>query len=973
MQREGSWRLYLIAAITVISVLLLAPTFRYFLYISGERPVGEIQGFFCEKGAHFQTREDLGDGAPSLCPEHDSALVEMNDLEAWLAKSETMRLKAIPLGLDIQGGVDVVLEVDLQKAMDSGLKLRGKRIRESFSLEGINASLEYPEDAPVLDIEVKDPEDYRRAANLLQDNYERVFAKWDAKTLESTGKVRLTLDRDVVESEAEETIEGAEKVIRERVDAFGVVQASVSRQGQSRIRVQIPGEKDPQRVVKNIIKPAILKFYLVHEQSAQLRSELFENEGVIPADQPSPPAAEGESPKPPVVPLLEGKMLPDGYIALPGESPGDDDTAEGGKPPRVMWVVAEDPEMTGENLDNAFVRYQTTDLENPIVVDIEFNKEGGRDFFEITREHCRRGDKPGRQLAIALDDVIFSAPELREEIPNGRAVISGHFNNEDAKELSLVLKAGALPADLKPGEGRTVEATLGADSIAASLRALLLGACVVVVFMVVYYSMAGVIAVFALILNILIILSIMKLAHATLTLSGIGGILLTVGMAVDANVLIYERIREEIRAGKPIKAALAAGFNRAFSVILDSNLTTLLTALVLLQFGEGSVRGFALTMTFGLLANLYTGLAVTYALCAAWFSWRGKLSLGVLRFLTNPKIDFIRLRFGAFAFSGLLIVLSLGVLIQNRGPNFAVDFAGGVLSEVVFVEDYPAGDIDRALDSGGVPGTRTQKYGDVQTGHEALIRAPLLENDILRTEEKIASALTETFGAEGFDVRGSQSFTSEIGQEFSGLARVVILSAAFAILAYLWFRFELTFGVAAVVALIHDLFLTLGLVTILKIDISLDVVSAFLILLGYSANDTIVIFDRLRENARDPRGRDLKTLCNDSMNSSLTRTVITSLTTIFVMSCMCAFGGHTLRPFATTLIVGMFFGTYSSSFVASPFVYEWTMRRRGGSLALTQQTVAATGRPGSGGRGGRKRGNITARAPGAARDRPKKS
>jgi len=378
--------------------------------------------------------------------------------------------------------------------------------------------------------------------------------------------------------------------------------------------------------------------------------------------------------------------------------------------------------------------------------------------------------------------------------------------------------------------------------------------------------------------------------------------------------------------------------------------------LILLQFGEGSVKGFALTMTFGLIANLFTGLTVTYTLCEAWFNWRNKINLGFFQPLTGTKINFIGMRKGSFVFSSILIVAFVGVLISNRGPNMAVDFEGGVLYEAAFTQDCTTADINAALEEAGLVNSKIQKFADSQ---DALIRARLIDDSIEGTKAQIDKALEKAFGADGFNRRGASAVTSEVGQEFYMIAWVVILCASAAILIYLGLRFERTFGVAAVVALVHDLFLTLGIVTLCGVEISLDVVSAFLILLGYSANDTIVIFDRIRENAREAYAKDLKEICNSSMNQSLTRTLITSLTTAFVMFCMYALGGHSLQPFALTLIFGVFFGTYSSSFIAAPIVYEWTMRKRAGQLALTKATQTTATKRGRRAARPSKRGDAT--------------
>ncbi len=909
MKRLINWRTTLIFVITAYCLFALFPTFRYFAFVSKERPSNPKQ------------------------------------LEAWLKEADVLRKKSIPLGLDIQGGIDLVLKANKDEALKRSVTTRQNQLSRLLDGENVNAEVGILRDDKSIKILVKDVQQRRIAANAIDKNYKAILSGWNPDALINTGECVVSINNSEMNTQLKSAMEGALKVIRERVSLSGLQQASVVLQGQESIRVQIPGERDP-NIVKNMVKPGVLKFYLVHQENGSLVQQLFENNGII---------KKGEK----VAPLKPGAVIPVGYKALPGRAGTN---PEPGKE-RVMYIVREREEMGGENLENAWVFYNQSSLRNPIEVSLLFNKQGAKDFYDVTRKYAAKAGRQGRQLAIALDEVIYSAPVLESEIPDGQARITGDFSQDEAHDLSLVLKAGSLRVDLKPSQSRQVDATLGADSIAASMKALIYCAVIIAIFMVAYYGTAGVIAVFALILNVLILMAIMYLSRATLTLSGIGGILLTMGMAVDANVLIYERMREEIRAGKSMRLALSAGFDRAFSVILDSNLTTLLTALVLLQFGEGSVKGFALTMTFGLIANLYTGLSVTYALCVAWFSLTGKLNLGKLAILTNPKVPFIEMRYYTFAFSGILTVLTIFAFLPRPdkphfGPSYAVDFTGGVMATVKLDKNYPAGEIDRLLTEKGLAGTATQKFSDSEL--EALIRVPLVKDDLGQTTTALNAALGNAFGQNSYKILETSMMTAEIGQKFSDLALIVVLGASVAVMLYLWFRFEMTFGAGAVIAVVHDLLLTLGMITLMKIDVSLDVISAFLILLGYSVNDTIVIYDRIREQVTEhTHDKDLKHICNDSMNQTLSRTMITGLTTLFVMTIMFFFGGHSLRPFAITLVLGILFGTYSSVFVAAPIVYEWAMRKRGGRLALTKKTAQQTGRPNR--RGSQQRGSeITA-------------
>lgn len=890
MQRESNWRYYFILIVFVLCLIFIYPTARYVTFLfTNPTPEGE-----------------------------DATVVAAYDEE----KGRLQR-QAIKLGLDLIGGVDVLLGVDRQSMREKKLGDMREEMAKILRDNRISASLKLNKAGTGLTLAVEDKADARQAANLLSDyvdpNRGR-FDRFEKDRFLQEGEGTLYLAERYFNQEVKDSIETAEKVIRERVDEFGVTQPSVSLQsgteGLSGIRVQVPGEKDPDYVISQIIRPAQLEFYLVHEESEQLAAELYEEKEVE--------YVRGETRKEFV--LKEGKSLPTGYIGMVGETTDRSTTPPSTR--RQMYIVKYPPEMTGKHLRDAYVQTNAADLNNPIKVGLTFDSIGAGEFRRVTREQLEK------RLAIALDKKIYSAPVIRSVIPNGQAVIEGNFDSQEARDLALVLKAGALPADLKAEEKRAVGPTLGFESITQSVRALAMAGALITAFMVVYYGMAGFIAIIALLLNILVIVACLDLFNATLTLSGIGGMILTLGMAVDANVLIYERIREELEGGRDLRAAIRSGFGRAFSVIFDSNLTTLLAAFVLLQFGEGSVQGFALTMAFGLLANLFTGLTVTYALCSLWFNMRGKLSLGALHLLRKPRVNFIGIRYGSFSLSAILVAGGLIFLVANKGPNFAVDFQGGVMSEVRIqnTEEDMSESLKKALptDQAKVQRVKTAEENDylVRMALQQNPDKPHLDGDPNYTQSVIEKSLTDAFGDKVI-IMGTTSVSKEVGQEFQWIAITVVLSASFCILLYLWFRFELVFGVAAVIALLHDLIITLSLITIFGVQISLDIVSALLILLGFSVNDTIVIFDRVRENSRSMFGHSFKDICNSAMNRTLSRTLITSGTTLLVMLIMYFWGGHSLAPFALTLIIGSLVGTYSSDFVATPLVYWWNERQQG--------------------------------------------
>jgi SecD/SecF fusion protein len=628
--------------------------------------------------------------------------------------------------------------------------------------------------------------------------------------------------------------------------------------------------------------------------------------------------------------LKEGKKLPTGYIALPGKplTPELEAQSDLSNPAGKVYIVKRNPEMDGRGLREAYMQNDPNEFQDPVYVSILFDKEGARKLADVSRKYLQK------RVAIALDGKVYSAPRFESVIPNGSGRITGNFTTDEAHSLALVLKAGSLKAELDSGESREIGPTLGAESIKQSTEALAISAVLISLFMIAYYGMAGIIAIIALVLNLLIVIAFLNLFNATLTLSGIGGIILTIGMAVDTNVLIYERMREELANGRTLVTALRAGFDRAFAVILDGNLTTLFAAFALLQFGEGTVQGFALTMTFGLVANLFTGLTVTYALCVLYFHLRKTLSLGSMQIFRNTTFDFIKMRKVTFPLSTILFVGLLLFLIVRGGPELAVDFKGGVVTEVrLDAEGDQTETLKQMLAQQGLEGQmRIQKVINEST---YIIRSALLEDasgqeDTRFTQSTIEGILKANYPDEKqMEILSSTSVSSEVGQQFKEIAFVVILVTSICILVYLWFRFELVFGVAAVIALLHDLVITLGLMTLLGYQTDLDLVSALMILLGFSVNDTIVIFDRVRENSHTMFGRSFKEICNNAMNVSLARTTITQGTALATMLIMYFWGGRSLQPFALTLIIGGIVGTYSSDFLATPFVYWWNKREKG--------------------------------------------
>jgi len=869
MPRQINWQIVLVLLLTLTSLILVFPTGRYFT---------------------FMAKTSLpAPGTPEE-KKYDEKVMEL-------------KTRSITPGLDLQGGVDILLTIDQAKTELDNISGTADRLKQSFRNDSIDATFDIDQNTRVLKIKLLNPKNYRQAKNIL-DLSAGVFASYDPTPLENGKPISLRLSQKMMERYSQDAIDGSEKVLRNRVDEFGLTLATVVRSGSNRIRVQIPGEKDPQRVIKNMLKPAQLEFRLVADES----------------DEKAPLLVEKKVENGKEIYTVKTDQVPPGYHIFFGQIPDRTPGQFGGvrKTKTVPFLLKDEVALTGKYLKETYVEVMQSDLESPIHINLAFDREGARMFRDLTEKNLHK------RLAVLLDGVVATAPNITEVIPNGRCFIKGSFDMEEARDISQVLKAGSMPARLAVEHEMTVGASLGTDTIKASVKALILGTVAVVALMILYYGTAGMIADIALLLNVLMILAILSLARATLTLSGIGGILLTVGMAVDANVLIYERIREEIASGKVLRTAVKKGFDRAFIVIWDSNFTTIITALILLQFAVGSVKGFALTMFIGLVVNLYTGFAVTRTITNLWVSWRNKLHLGFLRLFKNPRFDFVKARYGAYAFSGTLIILGIIGLIKYKGPIYAVDFEGGVLAHVKFTEKVSGEDIGVAFSKAGAPTVRVQRI----TGtNDFLLRTKLIDNNGDKTQQVITSALAGGFGAKKFEISGIQQVGNEIGAEFRVVALQSVIIASLAILIYVGFRFQFIFGIGAVVALIHDIFITFGLMTLMGRETSLDLVSALLMILGYSINDTIVIFDRIRENMRSVYGKSFAEIVNMSINQSLNRTTLTSTTTLVPMIIMYLIGGKGLQDFSLALIIGIIVGTYSSSFVATPIAYEWIKRK----------------------------------------------
>jgi len=673
----------------------------------------------------------------------------------------------------------------------------------------------------------------------------------------------LRVDTAQIEEKARpDAIERALEVVRNRIDEFGVKEPVVQIQGIDQIVVQLPGMTDRKRALELIGRTAMLEFKLVSSDTKAISDALA---GTV---------AEGMELK-----ELEGEKL----------------------------LLNKKADLTGEYLETADVRFDQSSFGQPIVA-MKLKGDGINKFAQVTK------DNVGQRLAIVLDGRIYSAPRINEAIPSGEAVITGRFTPDEAKDLAIVLRSGALPAPLVVEEERTVGPLLGQDSIKKGIISCAVGALLVFAFMVFYYGAVGFIADFALLLNILIIMGGIGLFHATLTLPGIAGILLTIGMAVDANVLINERMREEIKLGRPIRTAVANGYEKAFSAIFDSNLTTLIAAFFLFQFGTGPIRGFAVTLTIGLVASLFTAIVVTRVIFD-YLLLKNKLkTLNFHSFIKKEThIDFISKRWFCYALSGFIFLVGSAAIISKKSAAYGVEFSGGQLQEYVFQKPISIEALRASLKAAGKADVSIQQVKE--NPRQVIIRSASESADLIQGEFK------KNFPNDKFEVLRIEKIGPTVGRELKKKALQAIIYSLLGILVYVGIRFKhFDFAVGGVFAILHDVILTAGFLVFMGRQIDLLIVTALLTIAGYSINDTIVIYDRVRELMRVKFKVSLKDVINLALNQTLARTILTSFATLLVVVAMFFWGGEILNSFALSLLFGFIIGCYSTVFIASPIV-----------------------------------------------------
>ncbi len=729
--------------------------------------------------------------------------------------------------------------------------------------------------------------------------------------LDLQGGMQLLLQVDLDKVPAEHRVDSTERVveiIRNRIDEFGVREPVITKQGKDQVVVQLPGVTDRDRAKEIVGKTAHLEFRLVSD-NPELLAKAEEAEKALtspppaPAPAPAAPAATAPAdaakvatpaPAPaPAVPAVPAKF-PEGYEFV-------DSVKNSGGAGRVL--LSKESLLSGEHLTNASVGF---DQYGQPIVQLQFDQEGAKIFDRVTFQNV------GKQLAIVLDGRVHSAPVIRDRIPNGQAQISGNFTSEEASDLALVLRAGALPAPVHIIEERSVGPTLGRDSIESGVRAGICGAGLVFVFMPIYYLICGLVANIGLLVYVLMVIGSLALFHSSLTLPGIAGFILSIGMAVDANVLIYERMREELQAGKTTRAAISAGYHRAFAAILDSNVTTLITSVLLFYFGTGPIKGFAVTLTFGLIASMFSSLVVTRVVFDFLASRNPNLKLPMLHLIKTTNFRFLKGRFWAYGFSVVTLALGVSSIFMRGRENFGVEFTGGTLVHMQFQDKVETSTLRAALEKAGIKDPTIQKAGEA---------APV--QFLVKTRETDTHKIEDA----GRSLGNYQTLkVDQVGPAVSGdlknKALWAVVWSSLGILIYLAFRFQFKFALAAVIALLHDTFFTAGIYALSGREINLTIVAAILTIMGFSVNDTIVTFDRVRENLRAVRKKSFAEIVELSINQTLGRTLLTSLTVLFCTLALFLFGGAGINDFAFTMLVGFSVGIYSTVFVASAVLVD---------------------------------------------------
>ncbi len=800
--------------------------------------------------------------------------------------------RQVNLGLDLRGGSYLLLQIDLntlsKERLDGALD-SARSVLRTAKIPFTDAEVE----GNAVHITLRDPSQTGDAITALNKIDPGPAGSPNTYQVATTapGDIKIAMSDAAIRERAGQALEQSVEIVRRRVDETGVAEPQIARQDPDRILVQLPGVQDPDRIKKLLGTTAKMDFHLVDETG-----------------------------------------VPDPSHVPPGDLLLQDDSMKGRTGESAPILVKRKIEVSGENLTNASAA--TDQQTGGWVVNFKFDSIGARKFAQVTEQNV------GHRFAIVLDNKVITAPNIREPITGGSGQISGNFTAKDATDLSILLRAGALPAPMNIIEERSVGPDLGADSIKAGIYATVFGLVLVLLYMLFSYGLFGLFADIAVIVNLVLTIAALSLLQATLTLPGIAGLLLSVGMSVDANILINERIREETKNGKPPFSAMEAGFSKAWSTIIDSNLTTLIKMAILYAFGAGVVRGFAVTIFLGIMISMFTATILVRLMMTTWMRrYRPKqLKISLVRFVPD-KTNF-RFMNGRFWGIGLSVALSVAsvILFFTPGLNYGIDFVGGI--QIELKTDGPAdfGKLRADLDKLGLGAAHLQQFGAPDQVLVRLDRQPGGDEAQQAAVAKVKADLGQNFP--GSQVRSTTAVGATVSGELFWDGMEALGFALLAMLAYIWFRFEWQFGVGAVLTLVLDVTKTIGFFAItgwlLGWQFDLESIAAILAIMGYSINDKVVVYDRVRENLRKYRTMPLRELIDLSINETLSRTIGTSTSVFLATIPLALIGGEALLPFATVMLWGIVLSTISSIMIAAPillFLGEKKLRRNATTVA----------------------------------------
>jgi SecD/SecF fusion protein len=924
--------------------------------------------------------------------------------------------REINLGLDLKGGMNVILEIaveDIIRSIVAPQYLTDPVFTETMALARVKRT---QSQADFVDLFAEAFEELNPGAQLAQ-----FFMK-----PETRGEIDFNTTNDQVVSflkaEAESAIDNSYNVLRNRIDRFGVVQLNIQKlERQGRILVELPGVKEPERVTKLLTGTANLEFWTTYqasevwsylEQANSALATILEadrtgvttvQEATVAGGDEVPEAPESlldipqeellldtsgldllagidstemmddqeaqfykENPLIAVltpyldnqrqfipgstvgVVLIKDTALLNGYLAIPQIRqifPADLVFAwhfqpDGTEQQFLRLHALKSTRNSQPALDGKYVtdaRVGTDPYTGEFNVSMNMNAEGAKRWANLTRETV------GQSLAIVLDGLVYSDPTVNEEIKGGSSSISGNFSQTEADDLSNILKSGKMPARARIESSEVIGPSLGAKSVKAGMMSFLIAFLAVLFYMIFFYShRAGLVSDFALFANMFFLIGVLASLQAVLTLPGIAGIVLTIGMSVDANVLIFERIREELAAGKNLKTAIKDGYRNAYSAIFDGQITTLLTGLILFFFGTGPIKGFATTLVIGILTSLFTAIILTRLIFERKLAKNREITFHrriTQNFLRNTHIDFIGSRKIAYVLSGVVILAGM-VSLATRGLNLGVDFTGGRNYVITFTQEVATPEVARSLGVafGENPsvityGTKntvrvTTKYliNDDSPEVDSIIKAKMFEGLQPYLESEVT--LDEFINGQDYII-SSHKVGPTIANDIKRNAVLVVITSLVVIFVYIVFRFRnWQFGMGGVVALFHDVLVVIGLFSLLhgivpfSLELDQSFIAAILTVVGYSINDTVIIFDRIREYVGLQKHRDRREVINAALNSTLVRTLNTAFTTFLVLLAIFIFGGDVIRGFLFALMVGVVVGTYSSLYVATPLVYD---------------------------------------------------